>query len=97
MGGESGGKREDYDKEVERSQRTWRKVSDVIQALEAIVAALGAEPGVFKELAAEEPLDDEEGDNYFVEGVFLADLEDLLGMARWARDAGAERVRIVMA
>ncbi len=71
------------------NREAWQPPEALIGCLTALLQALDREPDVFETLGVEV--------SYFRDGFFRQDLEDLLRMARWAQEAGAKKVRLVMA
>ena len=67
----------------------WQRPSAIVAAIEPLLATLHGDSG---DLFARLEIKDE----YFTEGLFRADLEDLLSMAAWARDQHIPGVRLVI-
>jgi hypothetical protein len=73
-----------YDRQ--RNENAWHSPQRFIDTIEALLAALQENPGVFGELDIES--------RYFLDGYFGQDLKDVLGAAIWARDQGETAMRL---
>ena len=88
-----GATEEDWLKEVARHEASWQEPAIVVQCVEAMVQGLRGNPRILVEVEAD--LDDEASE-YFRDGSFLQDLEDLARMARWAQSSGSARLRLAI-
>ncbi|HXK19422.1 MAG TPA: hypothetical protein VNG33_16540, partial [Polyangiaceae bacterium] len=89
-----GATEDDWHKQVSLNEATWQNPAAFLECLDALVQGLKGTPEVFAQMQAALK-DESEEFEYFSEGTFLQDIEDLATMARWAQSSEAVRLRLV--
>jgi|SRR5687768_1351305 len=77
---------EEFTKYQESNQAAWQTPQELIDCLQFFVKKIDDQPDVFSKLEVE--------DGYFLRGTFRQDLFDILRMAEWAKESGAEKLRL---
>ena len=73
---------------IEREEKSWQDPILLIGAIKPLLKALDETPNIFSLLGIT--------DQYFIDGYFRSDIEDLLKMLEWTHNMGIEKVQINM-
>jgi hypothetical protein len=75
---------------IEERETKWQPLEAVLNSIDTLIQALDNHPNIFVELNG----DTYDHGDYFTDGTFREDLEDLRRMLVWTQEHGAQKVRL---